>query len=99
MRNEFDWITDFQSSESDDCEDQELTGDPQYEEQKPGIRGARDFLRKRAEKKLDGDGVSPAYRQGYSAGWVDGRKEGEEIGFKKGMEYMRKHLELCDLPQ
>lgn len=86
----FDWVEE-PTEEEDSFEIQE-------DEEPEQRRSAKDYLRFKAAKRLDGNGVSPQYRNGYAEGYTVGLEEGKKIGYAKGLEYMRKHYESCDLP-
>ena len=92
MSDAFDWVEDIEPTEEDLCNEYEETQTIQR-------KSARDYIRAKAAKKLDGDGVSPAYKQGYAAGWVEGHAEGEKRGYEKGLAHARKQFGECELPE
>jgi flagellar biosynthesis/type III secretory pathway protein FliH len=47
-------------------------------------KSARDFIRKKLSKSMK-DG-SPAWKDGFSAGFMEGFSKGKEEGFKRGWE-------------
>jgi hypothetical protein len=54
------------------------------EEEPTTLRSARDFLKHKVSKKME-DG-SPAWKDGYSAGYLDGLREGKLQGYRQGWE-------------
>lgn len=61
------------------------------------LKSARDFIKRRVEKKLE-KGGSPAWRDGYSEGYIVGRREGREEGFSKGYSAAMRGFKDSSLP-
>jgi flagellar biosynthesis/type III secretory pathway protein FliH len=92
MKTDEDPFDVFETAEIDSTEEYRP---PEEEEEEPAsLKSARDFLKHRVYKSQK-DG-SPAWKSGFSEGYMMGLKEGKKIGFQNGYHRAVKDAKLPD---